>query len=374
MQFDAWRQDFLANRAGRWRDVLSRELAGLTPDARVITSDLGQPEFSVPVSTYLSRAVSAQRIANGRAARANVPQLAAIEQQYGVPAEILLGVWGMETSYGRDMGSQDVLRSLATLAAQGRRRAWAEAQLMAAAQMMGEGHATHAQLRGSWAGAMGHTQFIPETYLNRAVDGDGDGRRDIWNSPADALASAANLLRQAGWRPGGSWAVEVVVPRESFDYSATETLAAPPSEWWRRGVRRADGRPWSDVDQASDARLILPAGANGPAFLTFPNHMAIRAYNNSTSYALAVGMIADALRGGPALRATWPTEQALSIADRRAAQAALAQLGFDPGGVDGVVGAGTRAALRRWQAARGRPADGYLDAPTVAALRREAGI
>jgi lytic murein transglycosylase len=374
MQFEAWRQDFLANRAGRWREVLGRELAGLTPDARVITSDLGQPEFSVPVSTYLSRAVSAQRIANGRAARATAPQLAAIEQQYGVPAEILLGVWGMETSYGRDMGSQDVLRSLATLAAQGRRRAWAESQLMAAAQMIGEGHASRNQLRGSWAGAMGHTQFIPETYLNRAVDGDGDGRRDIWNSPADGLASAANLLRQAGWRPGGSWAVEVVVPRDNFDYSVTETLAAPPSEWWRRGVRRADGRPWSDVDQGSEARLILPAGAGGPAFLTFPNHMAIRAYNNSTSYALAVGMIADALRGDPGVRAAWPTEQPLSIADRRAAQAALAQLGFNPGGIDGVVGAGTRAALRQWQAARKRPADGYLDAATVAALRREAGI
>jgi lytic murein transglycosylase len=374
MQFDAWRQDFLSNRAGRWRDVLARELAGITPDARVITQDLGQPEFSVPVSTYLQRALTSDRIANGRTARAGVPQLAAIEAQYGVPAEILVGVWGMETAYGRIMGSQDVLRSLATLAAQGRRRAWAEAQLVAAAQMIGEGHATRSQLRGSWAGAMGHSQFIPQTYLERAVDGDGDGRRDIWGSPADALASAANLLRNAGWRPGGSWAVEVVLPGSGFDYSVTETLAAAPSEWWRRGVRRADGRPWSDVDQGSEARLILPAGARGPAFLTFPNHMAIRAYNNSTSYALAVGLLADALRGNPGVRTPWPAEQPLAIADRRAAQAALAQLGYNPGPIDGVVGAGTRTALRQWQAARGRPADGYLDAPTIAALRREAGI
>jgi hypothetical protein len=220
---------------------------------------------------------------------------------------------------------------------------------------------------------MGHTQFIPETYLNRGVDGDGDGRRDIWGSPADALASAANLLRQAGWRPGGSWAVEVMLP-DGFDYAVTESLGAPPSEWWRRGVRRADGRPWSDVDEASEARLLLPAGARGPAFLIFPNHMAIRAYNNSVSYALGVGMLADALQGSPGLRTAWPSEQALSLADRRAAQAALTQLGYNPGPIDGVIGAGTRTALRSWQQARGRPADGYLDSGAIAALRREAGI
>jgi hypothetical protein len=166
----------------------------------------------------------------------------------------------------------------------------------------------------------------------------------------------------------------VTTPRTGFDYSVTETLSAPPSEWWRRGVRRADGRPWSQVDQESEAQLILPSGLNGPAFLTFPNHMAIRAYNNSTSYALAVGMLADAVAGRPGLRTPWPSEQPLSITDRRAAQAALTQLGFNPGGIDGVIGAGSRKALRAWQQARGRPAIGYLDAETVAALRREAGL
>jgi membrane-bound lytic murein transglycosylase B len=175
MEFDAWRRDFLENRAGRWRSVLERELAGVTPEARVLTQDLGQPEFSVPVSTYLTRTVSADRIARGRQARDGVPRLGEIERQYGVPAEILTGIWGLETAYGQIMGNQDVVRSLATLAAQGRRRPWAEAQLMAAAQMISEGAATRSQLRGSWAGAMGHTQFIPETYLSRAVDGDGDG-------------------------------------------------------------------------------------------------------------------------------------------------------------------------------------------------------
>jgi hypothetical protein len=205
------------------------------------------------------------------------------------------------------------------------------------------------------------------------VDGDGDGRRDIWNSEADGLASAANLLAQAGWRRGGSWAVEVILP-PGFDYSVTESLAARPADWTARGVRPADGRAWSSVDAESEARLVLPAGAAGPAFLTFPNHMAIRAYNNSTSYALAVGMIADGLRGASPLRTAWPNETALSIADRRAAQAALTQLGFNPGGIDGVIGAGTRAAVRAWQQSRGRPADGHVNAATVAALRAEAGL
>jgi membrane-bound lytic murein transglycosylase B len=240
-----------------------------------------------------------------------------VESRFGVPAEIVVAVWGMETAYGAIKGDQDVIRSLATLAAQGRRRAWAETQLISAARIIMAGEASRSQLRGSWAGAMGHTQFIPETYLSRAVDGNGDGRRD---------------------------------------------------------VRRADGRPWNSVDADSEARLILPAGARGPAFLTFPNHMAIRAYNNSTSYALAVGLIADGLRGAEPLRTPWPIEQPLSIADRRAAQAALTQLGFNVGAIDGVIGAGTRAAVRAWQQSRGRPADGYVDAGTIAALRREAGI
>ena len=374
MAFDAWRSDFLGRAPSDVRDVLARELAGLQPDARVITSDLGQPEFSRPTGDYVQRTTGADRIALGRQARERVPQLSSVEARHGVPAEVVVAVWSMETAYGKIKGDQDVIRSLATLAAQGRRRGWAETQLISAARMIQRGDATRAQLRGSWAGAMGHTQFIPETYLSRAVDGDGDGDRDIWNSEADALHSAANLLSNAGWRRGGSWAVEVLTPPSGFDYSVTETVALRPADWAARGVRRADGRPWSAVDSDSEARLIFPSGARGPAFLTFPNHMAIRAYNNSTSYALAVGLIADGLRGEPPLRTPWPAEQPLSIADRRAVQASLTQLGFDVGAIDGVIGAGTRAAVRGWQKSRGRPADGYVDAGTVAALRREAGI
>ena len=373
MAFDAWRSDFLRRAPEDVRAILTRELAGLTPDARAITSDLGQPEFSRPISAYIQGAIGGDRIPYGRQSRARVPQIEQVETRYGVPPEIVTAIWGMETSYGRIKGDKDVVRVLATLAAQGRRRAWAETQLVSAARMIARGDATRAKLQGSWAGAMGHTQFIPETYLRLAVDGDGDGDRDIWNSEVDALHSAANLLSNAGWKRGGSWAVEVQLP-PGFDYSVAETAALRPSDWAARGVRRADGRPWNSVDADSEARLILPTGARGPAFLAFPNHMAIRAYNNSVAYALAVGLIADGLRGEPPLRTAWPAEQPMSLADRRAVQAALTQLGFDVGAIDGVIGAGTRAAVRSWQKSRGRPADGYVDAGTVAALKAEARL
>jgi lytic murein transglycosylase len=374
MAFDAWRSDFLQRAPADVRATLARELAGVTPDARAITSDLGQPEFSRPVSAYIKGALSGDRIPYGRQSRARVPEIEQVNARFGVPPEIVTAIWGMETSYGRIKGDKDVVRVLATLAAQGRRRAWAESQLVATARMIQRGDATRAQLIGSWAGAMGHTQFIPETYLSRAVDGDGDGRRDIWNSEADALHSAANLLAQAGWRRGGSWAVEVQLPSSGFDYTVTETAALKPAEWAARGVRRADGGSWGSVDADSEARLLLPTGARGPAFLAFPNHMAIRAYNNSVSYALAVGLIADGLRGASPLRTAWPDEQPLSLGDRRAVQAALTQLGYNVGAIDGVIGAGTRAAVRQWQSTRGRPADGYVDAATVAALRAEARL
>lgn len=373
MAFDAWRSDFLRRAPEAQRAVLARELASVTPDARVLTRDLSQPEFSRPIGEYVAGAASAQRIANGRAARARVPELAQIEARSGVPAEVLVAIWGMESAYGQIMGDFDVVRSLATLAAQGRRRAWAETQLVAAARMIQEGYAGRNQLRGSWAGAMGHTQFIPESYLTYATDGDGDGDRDIWGYPADALATASSLLSRSGWVRGGSAQVEVVLP-PGFNYALAEDTPQRPTDWDRLGVRRTDGAGWSSVDAGSDARLLLPAGARGPAFLAFPNHYAIRRYNNSIAYALGIGLLADGVRGAAPLRASWPQEAPQSLADRRAAQAALSQLGFDPGGIDGVIGAGTRKALRAWQQSRNRIADGYLDAATVAALRAEAGL
>jgi lytic murein transglycosylase len=375
MVFDAWAAGFYgrAVAAGIAPDLLEREFAGLAPDPRVAGLDTRQPEFSKPLSDYLKGVVTDTRLAIGKTKAAQVPQLAEIEQRFGVPREILLGVWGMESGFGAIQGDFDVIRSMATLAAQGRRREFAEDQLIAALEMIGSGEVTRAQLRGSWAGAMGQTQFIPTTYLSSAVDGDGDGRRDLWGSPADALASAANLLRQGGWAPGQDWAREVAAPA-GFDFSLTEGPKKTPLEWQALGLKRADGQPWPQADQAIPAVLVAPTGAQGPLFLLFPNHFAIRKYNNSLSYALGVGLLADRFAGKPALSRAWPQETPLSLIDRMTAQRALASLGFDPGSADGLVGLKTREALRAWQKARGLTADGYLSPEMIRRLKAEAGV
>lgn len=355
--------------------TVNRALAGLSPDPRVLALDRNQPEFSKPVGDYVNATVGASRVALGRTRLAAVaPRLSSAAAQ-GVPTEVLAGVWGLESGYGALQGDMDVVRSLATQAAGGRRAAWAESQLTSALRILDRGEVDRAKLKGSWAGAMGQTQFTPDDYLTWAVDGDGDGRRDIWGSAPDALASAANFLRRkAAWRPGESWAREVRVPTAGFDYLRVEQQALPHAEWARLGVRPADGGAFRAADAASSARLLMPMGWRGPGFLAFPNHYAIRVYNNSTSYALAVGLLADRIGGAAPLVQAWPAEPPLSVADRMGAQQALAKLGFDPGEPDGVLGAGTRKAARGWQSARGLPAEGYLSAELIRRLRGEAGV
>ena len=373
--FDAWAADFVirSEQAGGPSAVLRREFAGLTPDPRVLALDGRQPEFSKPVSDYIKGAVTDARTASARTHLASVPQLPAIQARYGVPKEVLVSVWAMETGFGAIMGDFDVLRALATLAAQGRRRPWAETQITALIKIIATGEASRAQLKGSWAGAMGQTQFEPETFLSTAVDGDGDGRRDIWGSPADALASAANLLAKAGWAPGQSWQSEVILPA-GFDYGLAEGEKRTPAAWAALGVRRAAPEMARAGDADAAAQLLLPTGAAGPAFLAFPNHFMIRKYNNSIAYALGVGLLADRFGGMEQLKTAWPAEAPLSLVDRMTAQRALAAAGFNPGQPDGVVGMGTRSALRAWQKARGLTADGYLSPEMVQRLKAEAGV
>lgn len=375
LSFDTWLGDFMvrAQAAGLSRPFLEQQLGGVTPDTRVISLDGRQPEFSKPVGDYIKGVISDDRVAVGRRKRAELTFLPDIESRYGVPRDILLAVWAMESAFGKIQGDFDVVRSMVSLAADGRRRGWAEGELIAALQIIDSGEVTRAQLKGSWAGAMGQTQFLPSNYRTTAVDADGDGKRDIWGSDADSLASAANLLTKGGWKPGVGWAKEVILPA-GFDYGLSEGPRELPSWWEAKGVKRADGLPWTSADAASPAGLILPAGAAGPAFLALPNHFAIRKYNNSTSYALGIGLLADRFAGGGPLVGTWPVDAPLSLSDRMAAQIALARLGFDPGPPDGVIGAGSRKALRDWQANRGLPADGYMSMDMVQRLKAQAGI
>jgi lytic murein transglycosylase len=370
MAFDDWKQSFLARHGGDRRSAYARELDGLTPDPSVIRLDGNQPEFSRPAGAYIQTAASATRIAQGRQRTDRVPW--DVVQRYGVPAEILVSIWGNESSFGAVQGDHDVIRSLATLAWEGRRRDWAEGQLKDALDIVVDGRRDRAGLKGSWAGAMGQTQFMPDNYLRLGVDQNGDGKVDIWGSDADALASAANLLAQAGWKRGQSWGYEVVLP-SGFDYAEAEGPRHDWRYWSSRGVTLARGGAPNAAEALEDAVILLPQGARGPAFLALPNHYIIRRYNNSVSYALAIGLTADGIAGKPGLVGTWPDDAPLSRDQRLGAQRALTALGFDTQGIDGVVGANTRAALRRWQMANGRLADGYLTADLADELIRRAG-
>lgn len=372
-RFNAWRSSFMvrALAEGVAADVLAREFDGMTPDPRILALESRQPEFAKPLSDYVRGVVRDDRVAIGRRKLDELTWLPQIEQRYGVPAEILLAIWAVETGFGAIQGDHDVLRCLATLAASGRRQDWAETQLIAAFRIIEGGYATRAQLRGSWTGALGQPQFEPTQYLSTAVDADGDGRRDIWGSAEDALASAANLLAKAGWSRGQLWAREMVLPA-GFDYGLCEGAAQPLASWTALGLRTADGLAWSQADAAAPAVLLTPVGAKGPAFLALPNHYVIRQYNNALSYALAVGLLADRIAGRAPVLAPWPAETPLSLADRSEAQSALVRLGFDAGDADGMIGTRTRAALRAWQKARGLPADGYLTLEVIQRLRAEA--
>lgn len=372
--FDAWSQGFLERAvAAGWPEAVVREqMQGLTPDPRVIAADHRQPEFSRPIGDYIKSAVSDHRVAEGQARRAELDDwFGRIRDRFGVEPAILTAIWGVESGYGAAQGDFDVVRSLATLAADGRRRGWAESELMDCLKIISSEDAQRQQLKGSWAGAMGQTQLEPSEYLNRGVDMDGDGKVDIWGSAPDALASSANILQAAGWTPGQGWAREVKLD-PGFDYGLAEGPKNLPDWWAAQGALPADGKGWSGTDFDAPCQLLLPAGAWGPAFLALPNHFVIRAYNNSMSYALAVGLIADAVLGAPPLQAAWPQEQPLSIQDRSGAQQALKTLGFYSGDADGLIGPQTRASLRLWQKRKGLPADGHLTVDLSHQLQAEA--
>ena len=333
---------------------------------RVIASDRAQPEFTRPVWDYLDGALSTQRIARGQDKLLQLrPEVDTIAARYGVPTEVLVAIWGMESNYGSFVGDIPTIDALATLGFEGRREAWARGQLLAALKILQNRDIDRAQMMGSWAGAMGQTQFLPSNFLAYAVDADGDGRRDIWGSVADVMASTANFLARSGWQAGQPWGLEVRLP-PGFDYARADAdVRQPTSGWADEGVQSMDGAPLPALEGSS---ILLPASARGPAFLVGPNFRTILRYNNSTSYALAVGLLAQKLAGEPAMQTPWPRDlQALTRSQLLALQTTLNVHGFDSGTPDGTNGPATRRGVRQYQRSLGLPADGY---PTLGLLQR----
>ena len=358
-----------ARKRGVSRNTFQRAFKGVTPDPEVIRKAEHQPEFAKPVWKYLASAVSKKRIENGREMlRKHGRLLIRIEERYGVDRHILLAVWGMESSYGQFKGDKRVIRSLATLAYQGSRKKFGRAQLLAALQILQRGDISPGKMTGSWAGAMGHTQFIPTTYNAHAVDFTGDGRRNIWESQADALASTANYLKVSKWRPGETWGYEVYLPK-NFNHAFTGRKTVKTLAQWRAlGVRRAKGKSFPRPDDR--ASIILPAGSKGPAFAVINNFRSILRYNNAISYGLAIGHLADRIRdpatGG--FSKPWPVDYLpLARSQRFELQRLLAAQGLLRGDADGILGSQTRAAVRAYQRATGMAVDGY---PSVVVLKR----
>lgn len=344
-------------------------MQGLTYLPDVVRKDRHQNEFTKTIWDYLGSAVSAARIASGQAALAKHREvLDRIEATYGVDKQAVLAIWGLESAYGAVRGEINTIEALATLAYDGRRGAFFEGQLLAALQILQAGDVTPTNMRGSWAGAMGHTQFMPTSFLSSAVDFNGDGRRDIWSDdPVDALASTAAYLARNGWQKGAPWGVEVTLPPE-FDYTlTTDKTRKSAAEWQALGVKTASGANLPDHGPGS---ILLPGGVRGVAFLIFHNFQVIETYNSADAYVIAVGHLGDRIMGAPDFTATWPLDlRALSFEERIELQQRLTAAGFDTLGIDAKMGPRTIAAIMGFQRAAGLTPDGFPSPELLAALR-----
>ncbi|MDX7953108.1 lytic murein transglycosylase [Lichenihabitans sp. Uapishka_5] len=351
-----------AARQGIPRPLFDGTFAGVTLDPTLAPLIRAQPEFAKPIGAYLQAQVTPGRIAQGRAVLATWHDvLAGVAADTGVPAATLVAIWGLETNYGTASGSKDVIRSLATLGALGWRPELMRDELLAALTLLKDGAVARAQLRGSWAGAMGQPQFMPSSFAKYAVDGDRDGRRDIWTDVPDALASMANFLKQQGWQAGQPWGFEVRLP-PNFDMAQAHGGFA---DWAARGLVRADG---GALPGAGDATLFFPAGAAGPAFLVTANYPVIKTYNFSDAYVLSVVTLADRIGGGAPLHAAWPNDPGLPRAARISLQARLAALGYPVDNREGRISLGLRDTIRAAQAKAGLVPDGNPDAALLRAL------
>jgi lytic murein transglycosylase len=348
--------------------TFDRAMAGVEPDMKIIEAMNNQPEFKTPIWDYLGTLVDEEKVAQGRAMlRQYASVFAAAEQRFGVDRHTIAAVWGVESDFGKARGKWPLVQSLATGACLApRRNAFFKGELIATLQIIQRGDVRPERLFGSWAGAFGHTQFIPSTYLGLAVDGDGDGRRDLVDSIPDALHSTANFMRKAGWVTGASWGYEVRVPG-GYSGSTGRNPKQPVSSWAGRGIVKFDGSPLSG---AGNAGLLMPAGRNGPAFLVFKNYDAAYSYNGADSYALAISLLSDRLRGRPGVQGDWPTDDLpLSREQRRELQRLLIARGYDVGEPDGAVGALTRAAIKQIESKLGMPQTGRPGEKVLRALK-----
>jgi membrane-bound lytic murein transglycosylase B len=364
--------------AGMWPDAARRHIsqesfqrftADLSPDLRIMDLMDSQPEFTKAIWEYLDILVNENRLAKGREVLAKYkPQFDAVEKAYGVDRYIIASIWGIESNYSTQIGDRSVLNSTATLACIGRRQKYFRDEFLSALEILHRGDLRPEQLRGSWAGAFGPTQFMPTAFKRYAVDADGDGRRDVVDNPYDLIASTANNLKKDGWQPGATWGYEIVIPRDFNFMLADRSKAMTIAQWEQLGVKRAGGKPYPNPNEK--AYLLAPAGAEAPGFLMLQNFRVIMKYNPAEAYALAIGHFADRLRGGAPFIQPWPRqERVLSRSERLELQQLLAQRGFYKGTPDGQFGGQTRQALRSFQASIGTPADGFASADVLERLR-----
>ncbi|QFT97498.1 Membrane-bound lytic murein transglycosylase B precursor [Roseovarius sp. THAF8] len=365
--FDNWVRSFRGRALSRGVSarVFDAAFQNINYNADVVSKDRNQAEFKRQIWDYLDSAASPERVDMGQQALSrHRSALSRIEQAYGVEAEVVTAVWGLESKYGTRMGDIPVIEALSTLSFDGRRGAFFEKQLIAALKILQNGDTTPRNFLGSWAGAMGHTQFIPTSYEAYAVDFTGDGRRDIWsNDPSDALASTAAYLKRFGWRKGMPWGVEVRVPNGAR-FGNTSRM---PSQWAAQGVVGVDGRAVRDY---GSARIIQPAGPAGASFMVFANFDVIKRYNNADAYAIGVGHLSDRIKGGPGIQASWPRGYTpVSFEERKEIQRRLKQMGYPLEKIDGIIGPNTAKSIMNFQQSAGMKTDGFASREVLKRLR-----
>ncbi len=355
--------------AGVKQSRVDQEFSQLNFIPRVIELDRSQPEFVSTFPNYFSKRVNEWRINKGREKLAEHRIfLKQLTTQYGIPGHYLIAFWGLETNYGGYKGKMSVLDSLATLACDKRRSEFFTKELFLALKLMDQHDLNRDMMKGSWAGAMGHTQFMPTTFSQYAIDGDNNGKIDLWNSEQDALASAAHFLWKLGWKPGLRWGREVLLP-DNFDYKLANKKVMTVAQWKALGIKAGNGDklPNSNVE----ARLRVPSGHLGPAFLSYANFRTIMRWNNSEFYAIAVGQLANQVAGGGGLYAALPDLPNYSLVSMAQLQRKLNELGIDVGGADGIMGPATREGIRQYQAMKGLVADGFPSTETFDAILAE---